>query len=101
MGWEPPADQSARSMDFVRTCGPCGPSLGFPRVYRGSHPVWSDRDECCESEDALQQLRDLGPLQAQHKDHPAVERGANRYPPQANGLNGAPGASRGFKRGRK
>ncbi|CAF4918148.1 unnamed protein product [Pieris macdunnoughi] len=20
-----------------------GPSLGFPRVYRGSHPVWSDR----------------------------------------------------------
>ncbi|CAH4027490.1 unnamed protein product [Pieris brassicae] len=103
-----------------------GPSLGFPRVYRGSHPVWSDREsgarrtphyhrrggfpapltniytsECCVSEDAPQHLRDLVPLQAQHKDRPVVERGANRYPPQALGRNGAPGATRGCKRGRK
>ncbi|CAH3977272.1 unnamed protein product [Pieris brassicae] len=103
------------------SCRPiaAGPSLGFPRVYRGSHPVWSDREsgarrtphyhrrggfpapltniytsECCVSEDAPQHLRDLVPLQAQHKDRPVVERGANRYPPQALGRNGAPGATR-------
>ncbi|CAH4031954.1 unnamed protein product [Pieris brassicae] len=46
-------------------------------------------------------LRDLVPLQAQHKDRPVVERGANRYPPQALGRNGAPVATRGCKRGRK